>query len=57
MIGLDTPEGIKHNFGVGYNVFIEAKHQYENKLSESGHKAIFDRVRAIFIGREDMNDV
>jgi ATP-binding cassette subfamily A (ABC1) protein 3 len=54
VIGLDTPEGIKHDFGVGYNVFVEAKHQYESQLNEAGLKAIFDRVRAIFIGREDL---
>jgi len=54
VIGLDTPEGIKHNFGVGYNIFVEAKHQYESQLNEASLKAIFDRVRAIFIGREDL---
>jgi len=57
VIGLDTPQGIKHNFGVGYNVFVEAKHQYESQLNEAGLKAIFDRVRAIFIGRDTMNDI
>ena len=29
VISLDTPEMIKKKFGVGYNVYIEAKHQYE----------------------------
>ena len=29
IIGLDRPDEIKKKFGVGYNVFIEAKHQFE----------------------------
>ena len=29
VVGLDTPEGIKQKFGVGYIVYIEAKHQFE----------------------------
>ena len=30
VISLDTPDEIKRKFGVGYNVYIEAKHQYES---------------------------
>lgn len=36
VVGLDTPNGIKHKFGVGYSVFVEAKHQHEHNLDEAG---------------------
>ena len=34
IIGLDTPDEIKRKFGVGYNIFVEAKHQYEGMLDD-----------------------
>ena len=57
IISLDTPSEIKRKFGVGYNVYIEAKHQYESQLDESQLKAIFDKVRAIFLGIADLPDI
>ena len=49
VVGLDTPNGIKHKFGVGYSVFVEAKHQYEHELGEEGLKEVFEKVIKIFI--------
>lgn len=57
VVGLDTPSGIKHKFGVGYSVFVEAKHQYEGQLDEAGLKDIFDRVRAIFLQKAGMSGI
>ena len=57
IISLDTPEMIKRKFGVGYNVYIEAKHEFETQLDEAGLKAVFDRVRAIFFGNDDLPDI
>jgi len=51
IISLDTPSEIKRKFGVGYNIYIEAKHQYESQMDEGQIKAAFDKVRAIFFGR------
>ena len=34
VIGLDTPNEIKRKFGVGYNIYVEARHEYENQLDE-----------------------
>jgi len=48
IIGLDTPDEIKRKFGVGYNVLVEIKHQFESQLGEAGQKQVFDRVRDIF---------
>lgn len=57
VISLDTPDQIKRKFGVGYNVYVEAKHQYENTLDAAGLKAMFDRVRAIFLNVGDLPDI
>lgn len=57
VIGLDTPDGIKRKFGVGYNMYIELKHEYENAMDDQALKELFDRIRAIFIGREDMPEI
>ena len=57
VIGLDTPDEIKKKFGVGYNVYVEAKHQYENQLDAAGLKAVFDRVRGIFLNKPDLPDI
>lgn len=54
IIGLDKPDEIKRKFGVGYNVFIEIKHQFESQLGEAAQKQVFDRVRAIFFGINDL---
>jgi len=50
IIGLDTPDEIKRKFGVGYNIYCEAKHQYEDELDEQAITAAFDKVRTIFMG-------
>lgn len=57
IIGLDEPAVIKRKFGVGYNIYVEAKHEFEDQLDEAGLKAVFDKVRAIFLGLPDMPDV
>lgn len=57
VVGLDTPNGIKHKFGVGYIIFIEAKHQYENQLDQNGLNEMFNKVRAIFIGQQGMEGI
>jgi len=57
IISLDTPQQIKKQYGVGYNVSCEAKHQFENQLdAESLHNA-FDSVRSIFFANEDLQGV
>ena len=53
VIGLDTPNEIKKKFGVGYNIFVEAKHKYEGTLSDEALKSAFDKVRSIFLERSD----
>ena len=57
IIGLDTPDAVKRKFGVGYNIFVEAKHQYEGQLDEDALKSIFDRVKAIFFGPDALEGV
>ena len=57
VIGLDTPNEIKRKFGVGYNIYVEARHEYENQLDEEGLKNVFDRVRQIFFSREDLHEI
>ena len=57
VIGLDTPNEIKRKFGVGYNIYVEARHEYENQLDEEGLKNVFDRVRQIFFSREDLDEI
>ena len=50
IIGLDTPEAIKRKFGVGYNLFVEPRHDIEEDLSDDAVQALFEKVRAIFLG-------
>ena len=57
VIGLDTPDEIKRKFGVGYNIYVEAKHQYENQLDEAGLKAVFDRIRSIFLNNAELPNI
>lgn len=54
IISLDTPKEIKRKFGVGYIIYVEAKHQFEGQMDENQIKAAFDQVRAIFFGKSDM---
>ena len=32
IISMDTPNEIKRKFGVGYNVYVEAKHSFESGM-------------------------
>ena len=57
IIGLDTPDEIKHKFGVGYNIFCEVKHEYESQMDQDSMKAAFEKVRAIFFRNEDLRGI
>ena len=57
LIGLDTPNGIKKEFGVGYNIYIEAKHEHEAQLGDQGIKDLFNRVRGILLNQPDCPDI
>ena len=54
IINLDTPGEIKRKYGVGYNIFCEAKHEFENQMDEQAMKDNFDAIRAIFFGGGDL---
>ena len=32
VISMDTPDEIKRKFGVGYNVYVEARHTHEGEM-------------------------
>ena len=57
IINLDTPHEIKRKFGVGYSIYVEARHEYENMLDKEGLKSVFDRVRQIFFGNDDLSEI
>lgn len=57
IINLDTPDEIKKNFGVGYNIYIEAKHQFEDQLDEEALAALFNRVCLVFLDKPDLPGV
>ena len=48
VINLDTPHEIKRKFGVGYSIYVEEKHEYENKPDKEDLQSVFDRVCQIF---------
>jgi len=54
IINLDTPDEIKRKFGVGYNIYCEAKHQYEDQMDIEQLTKAFDSIRTIFLGRDDL---
>ena len=51
LIGLDTPDGIKKEFGVGYNILVEAKHKAE--LTDEQEKELLQRVEGILLNKKD----
>ena len=57
IINLDTPSEIKRKQGVGYNIFCEAKHEYENNLDDTQLGNAFEGVKTIFFGKADLDGV
>ena len=46
VVALDTPQNIKRRFGVGYNIFVEAK--YDQNRSNERIKEILEQARPYF---------
>ena len=45
IIRLDTPDKIKHDFGVGYNIFCEAKHEFEDEIEADVLESHFEKIK------------
>ena len=57
IIRLDTPDKIKHDFGVGYNIYCEVKHEEEDKIDAEELKSHFENIKNIFEEKEDFRGV
>ena len=57
VISMDTPDEIKRKFGVGYNVYVEAKHTYEGGMDAQHLQAMFKRVTEIFVDESGLADI
>ena len=57
IISLDTPSDIKRKFGVGYNIFCEVKHEFEQALDLEQLQKVFEEVKLIFFQNSDLQGV
>ena len=55
VVALDTPQNIKRRFGVGYNIFVEAK--YDQNRSNEQIKEILDQARPYFEDGSDLEGI